>query len=326
MKDIEFVKEVLGLLDEEDYRLVYNQACSRGFTVPGFSNKKRTNNIPIALITRSGVLQAKGRRDKYNYEILLEAMKSVALEKNDKNSILYDVKIWCEDTDSHEEIEKRINEIEKNNNDAYKLLEMEDVKEEINIEKKICNDLEKKNLQLENEIEKLKEKVKKYKDDLQHNKIQIGQLKEENGKLTKECEKLNNKNETLNQKFEKQVSEHALELEKASNVVSEQKKEIEWLNKQIEELQQYKDVAPKILCFTKESSRIMLAGYDICFMSCVDELTKECIDVCYDEIWYVRKGFNHADLIYIKELFPEKEILQARNEIELMEKVAGGKK
>ena len=314
MKDSELVKRIIELVPEDEYRQIISKACSQGFAVPGFSKNKRTNrlDIPVSLVTSSRVLNARNRRAKYNYEIILDAMKSIAIEKNEPEKLLYCVVTWSENIETHEEIENKLVSLKK----ERLSIKNEDIcHSELNkseIEEKKCEELKEKNLKLEKEIEKLREKARKNKEELQYNKIQISDLKQLNTKLEKEYEKLNNENIELRKAFQSCMVEY--------------EKKTKELHNQIDDLQQYKAMAPKILCFAKNPSKIEISGYDICFLSCIDEQVKEIIKGDYDEIWYVRKGFNHANLLFIKGLIPEVKIMQARDEKDLIDKIIGGRK
>lgn len=329
MKDSEFVKKILGLVREDEYRLIISKACSKGFVVPGFSNNKRTSklNIPITLVTNSVVLNARKQIDRCNYEILFDVIKSIAEERNEPEDLLYYAVRWSEDSETHEEIEKKLVDMEreknniKNETDAcYTELDKSETEEEE------CGKLKETNLRLQNEIERLREKARKNKEELQYNKIVISNIKQQNAKLEKENEKLKNENEELKEDIQRCTSEYETKAKKADDIIIEQKKEINELQNLIDDLKQYKAAAPKILCFAKNPSKLVIPGYNIYFVSRIDEQIQEYIKESYDGIWYVRKGFNHANLLSIKQMISEVEILQARDENDLIEKIKGGRK
>ena len=69
MHNSEFVKKVVPLLEDFEYRQVISKSISRGFIIPGFSNNKRNVkvSIPISLVVSTGVLNKKVNKEKYNY-------------------------------------------------------------------------------------------------------------------------------------------------------------------------------------------------------------------------------------------------------------------
>lgn len=84
------------------------------------------------------------------------------------------------------------------------------------------------------------------------------------------------------------------------------------------------EVTKKILCITKNPSDVLISDYDIYFLTDLDELNHEIYtDTAFEQIWYVRSGFTHADLIKIVEKYQDLPILQAKNWKLLQKKIKG---
>lgn len=325
MQDSEFVKRMIPLLDAMEYKQVISHSISRGFIIPGFSNSKRNNkvSIPMSLVTSTGVLCKKVNKDKYNYQILFDVMKTIAQEKKDDESIMNLVVKWANDESTHSDIEDEIASIEMSfdNQDLKKYKS-----DKITHNKTSINEKVEKNIsQLNDEMLRIKDKNKKYKEELQGNKIEIDNLKQQKTKLEKEKEKIQEEKDLLQNKFEGFVREHNIQVEKLEQNLASYKKEIIELNEQIRVLQQYKAIAPHILCITKSKKELDFPGYDISYISETNNLEETYLAEEYNYVWYLRKGFNHSDLIYIKNIIPKEKLIQARDENDLADKVKGGR-
>lgn len=58
----------------------------------------------------------------------------------------------------------------------------------------------------------------------------------------------------------------------------------------------------------------MIKGYNIYFLTDLEELNKKIYtETVFDQIWYIRSGLTHADLIKVAEKYANQKILQARD-------------
>ena len=115
MHNSEFVKKVVPLLEDFEYRQVISKSISRGFIIPGFSNNKRNVkvSIPISLVVSTGVLNKKVNKEKYNYQILLDVMCGIAHEKKESSDILKFVEKWVSNETIHDELEEQLFALEE---------------------------------------------------------------------------------------------------------------------------------------------------------------------------------------------------------------------
>ena len=82
---------------------------------------------------------------------------------------------------------------------------------------------------------------------------------------------------------------------------------------------------PKVLCVTKNPADVLIKGYNIYFLTDLEELNKKIYtETVFDQIWYIRSGLTHADLIKVAEKYANQKILQARDWKALQKKLQGG--
>lgn len=328
MKDYELVKKILNLMDEQEYRQIISRAQAYGFIVPGFSNQKSIKKcIPVSIATGVSVLNAKVGKDKRNYEILMEVMRESAKQTDKKSNLFEYVAMWIDNEDTHEKIEKILmgfEEQKKNTQNTEEKMVSVDKGTEIPVQENI--NLEEKIIELQMDISLLKKKNKKHKEILQSNKIAIENLKQENAKLRKMLEKQENQNYNLENSIQEQKKLYDIELSDSKKKIQEQKSVIHTLQEQMEDLQQFKENAPKILCIAKNPAKITLKGYALCFVTAIDERLADLLQEEYDTIWYIRKGFHYTDLLLLNSMIQDERIEQARDEKDFMVKIAGGRK
>lgn len=328
MKDYELVKKILNLINEQEYRQVISRAQTYGFIVPGFSNQKSAKKyIPISMTTGVNVLNAKAGKNKRNYEILMDVMKELAEELDKKDNLFGYVARWIDDERTHEKIEKILVELEgKKQSFQVKEAKLVPIDKDPEVFEQEIIELKERILELQTNYNDLKKRNKKHKEILQSNKIEIENLKQENLKLKRKLEKREEENYNLETRTQQQKKLYEIELNNAKEEVQEQKRTIHTLQEQMEDLRQYKETAPKILCIAKNPAKITLKGYFLCFVTSIDESLVELLKENYDKIWYIRKGFHYADLLSLKDMIGDEKIEQARDEKDFMEKITGGRK
>ena len=202
MHNSEFVKKVVPLLEDFEYRQVISKSISRGFIIPGFSNNKRNVkvSIPISLVVSTGVLNKKVNKEKYNYQILLDVMCGIAHEKKESSDILKFVEKWVSNETIHDELEEQLFALEE-----AAAAENEENFATSNKEKKENIDYTKEIKQLREEIVRLRDKNKKNKEDIQSFKIEIDILKQKNFKIEKEKERVTKEYELMKRRYEDKV-------------------------------------------------------------------------------------------------------------------------
>lgn len=98
MTSLEFTKNIVLQLSEDDRTQVVRKAVQKGFTVNGFS--KKPHSAPALAIVNCLGLKKQG---KYFYEIILEVIKQLSYEKRD-NELYRLVERWTENVEEHEKI------------------------------------------------------------------------------------------------------------------------------------------------------------------------------------------------------------------------------
>ncbi len=345
MTDCEFIKRVLLLLDEVDYKMIINEAYARGYVVPGFSNckgKKNKSTPPVSSAVGNKTLNAKNKRGNYNYEIIFDAIKIVAEKKENQNELLDFVIKWEEDGNSHDEIEKELLNFEEKElqikQDNEKVISNDDTEEYDCKNKK--NDRIDESIfeEYKTEIEALKTRNKKYKEELQYIKIEkdnllqkILRMEKDYANLKNEYENITQKNMELNFILENNNKEFNVKLKEANLSIDNLKKEIEELNIQNNNLKQYKNKAPNILCFSKRKLKEEISGYNIDNEVFISEDFESYFKKSYEEIWIIRKEFTYAEKIMLGDIenkIKEKNlnivVLNVKDERELIEKINGG--
>ena len=322
MHNSEFVKKVVPLLEDFEYRQVISKSISRGFIIPGFSNNKRNVkvSIPISLVVSTGVLNKKVNKVKYNYQILLDVMCGIAHEKKESSDILKFVEKWVSNETIHDELEEQLFALEE-----AAAAENEENFATSNKEKKENIDYTKEIKQLREEIVRLREKNKKNKEDIQSFKIEIDILKQKNFKIEKEKERVTKEYELMKRRYEDKVEGLNSRLNKYDENEKNAQIMIRELKNQVEVLNQYKKTAPKILCITHNKLQYDYPGYDITLLGNMNEFETVYNSCDFNNVWYVRKGFTHVDLIYIKSMIPQEVLILVRDEKELAERINGGR-
>lgn len=287
MKDIEFVKRIIALLDEDEIQNIVKNIAKYGFYVQGFSKPYKAAKRTII-----GSLSSRRKGGKANYEILLENISiSYCLEKS--NECIKMLITWKEDENRREELVQELLKLEENKKQSDNVsveqimpTNKDVIQEEINT------------LILDNEV--LRERIKKLQTTLQHKKIEIDNVKKQYEKLLKDFEKLkiekNNQVELSGQK--EKIIQTQLKL------IEEQAQDIVFYQNQVEDLKKYKENAPKIICFIKSKELFDFEGYDIDIFDDWNANIKEYVEgKNYDEIWYVHKNFAYTLYMEIKNFF-----------------------
>ena len=90
----------------------------------------------------------------------------------------------------------------------------------------------------------------------------------------------------------------------------------------------FKNVADNIYIYPKSASRNLILQTrtsDCNSATDLEELNKKIYtETVFDQIWYIRSGLTHADLIKVAEKYANQKILQARDWKALQKKLQGG--
>ena len=332
MNECELVKKILNHMNAEDYKILINKVWFRGFWVPGIANQRSDKKWrpKVEFINNDVVLNRKIRKGgKHNYELLIEAMIKMAEDRNDETYLLYNVVKWITDPDSHEEIEEYFNQLENQPKDDTKN-DSEEIKETSKNKNASIQDdlLKKENEKLKAEIDNWKNRGKKYKENIQNLKIKCSNLEQENNRVKKENGRLIRENEKTKQGKDTAVKEYNDRIIALSVENSKLKEKIrgKYNPKKNIVLSKTSGVSdPKVLCVTKNPADVLIKGYNIYFLTDLEELNKKIYtETVFDQIWYIRSGLTHADLIKVAEKYANQKILQARDWKALQKKLQGG--
>lgn len=287
MNDLEMTKKLFLLLGAEEQKNVARQAIQEGVTIPGFS-KKAYMAPPKTICSCMG---KKVKNGKYYYEIILEVLARYA--EQDENFVYTAARNWIRNEEMHSLIEEDLKKLLQNNEKCVENVEEDKIEIEQNVEM-----LSKRMVELEDEVTTVRAKNKKYKSTIYENKVEIDNLRKFSEKTEKENKNLKIEIEELKSTIkEYEKSKNSLEKE-----INEYKKYIDNLLRQIDILEQYKDNAPKILCFAAGREAVKIPGYDIDQMREWNEKVRQEIDINnYMEIWFVHKGFSYNTINEIKE-------------------------
>lgn len=290
MNECELVKKILNHMNAEDYKILINKVWFRGFWVPGIANQRSDKKWrpKVEFINNDVVLNRKIRKGgKHNYELLIEAMIKMADDRNDETYLLYNVVRWITDPDSHEEIEEYFNQLENKPKDDTK-----------------------------NDSEEIKDTSEK--DDVN---VQDNLLKKENGRLIRENEKTKQGKDTAVKEYNDRIIALSVENSKLKEKIRGKYKPKK--NIVLSKTSGVSD--PKVLCVTKNPADVLIKGYNIYFLTDLEELNKKIYtETVFDQIWYIRSGLTHADLIKVAEKYANQKILQARDWKALQKKLQGG--
>lgn len=116
MDKCEFVEEILNYINEEDYRIMINQVYFQGLVIPGLETGREDVKWrpDVDIVNNDFVLRIKSRKSqKYNFEIIFEALVKIAKEKKDSDSILSKVVEWEEHPELHSKIEAFFKKLEE---------------------------------------------------------------------------------------------------------------------------------------------------------------------------------------------------------------------
>lgn len=236
---------------------------------------------------------------------------------------------WITDPDSHEEIEEYFNQLEnkpKDNtkNDSEEIKDTSE-KDDVNVQDNL---LKKENEKLKAEIDNWKNRGKKYKENIQNLKIKCSNLEQENNRVKKENGRLIRENEKTKQGKDTAVKEYNDRIIALSVENSKLKEKIRGKYKPKKNIVLSKTSGvsnPKVLCVTKNPADVLIKGYNIYFLTDLEELNKKIYtETVFDQIWYIRSGLTHADLIKVAEKYANQKILQARDWKALQKKLQGG--
>ena len=244
MKDVEFVKRVIALIDEEDVQYIVKMVSKYGFSVQGFSNPYKAPKRAII-----GCLTGGNRRKKENYEILLENISTCDC-LDETNKYIEMLLSWNKDERPKEELVETLLRLE----DEKKIGEEVALNEKAKLEESAINEQKIEALMSEN-VE-LRDRVKSLKSTLRSKKIEIDNIKKQYEKLLKEYSKSEmEKTKTLDLLHQKEEL-----IQKQVNMINEKEKVIVDYQEQIEDLKKYKENAPKIACFVKSKEIFKFEG------------------------------------------------------------------
>lgn len=290
MTSLEFTKNIVLQLSEDDRTQVVRKAVQKGFTVNGFS--KKPHSAPALAIANCLGIKKQG---KYFYEIILDVIKQLSYEERD-NELYRLVERWTENVEEHEKIANELNDIICRNENNRKVQNSSPEQ----TDSSIIDNLNKEIEFLKGELVAARERGRQHKVTIQENKIEIDNLRKEIEYLKKCCRLDNTNIERLEDKNQKliEISENkTVELEKMKQQVNE-------LLEQMEILQKYKDNAPKILCVLKNRIDINIAGYDILTIHKWDDEVRNTINsIKFSQVWLVNQGFTYAVINEIKEFY-----------------------
>ena len=194
--------------------------------------------------------------------------------------------------------------------------------------KQICKVHVKENEKLKAEIDNWKNRGKKYKENIQNLKIKCSNLEQENNRVKKENGRLIRENEKTKQGKDTAVKEYNDRIIALSVENSKLKEKIRGKYKPKKNIVLSKTSGvsnPKVLCVTKNPADVLIKGYNIYFLTDLEELNKKIYtETVFDQIWYIRSGLTHADLIKVAEKYANQKILQARDWKALQKKLQGG--
>lgn len=324
MTELELIKLVLTMLDENEYNQIIYWALSRGFVLTGFSPKKRNFRINVPRSYAIGILNTKGNNNKLNYHVITEVIVDYVTEKNISEGLLYYVNLWITNEENRNEIENEIIQIIEEIDNEKNVVEKTDLQNVHTQDDSKYEELENKVEMLTNELIEVKAKNKKNKEELQCKKIEIGNLKQENSRFQKEIEKLISEKRDIEEHWNIEKEGKEKIINDLNQTVIELKKELSRLLKEIENLCQYKENATKILCIKKYGKELDVRGYNITYINNIDDLYRINTNEYY-QVWYIHKGFGHSDLVYVKELFSSEKLILGKDEKSLICKIGGAK-
>ena len=179
-----------------------------------------------------------------------------------------------------------------------------------------------------NDIDMSQYEEKKYKENIQNLKIKCSNLEQENNRVKKENGRLIRENEKTKQGKDTTVKEYNDRIIALSVENSKLKEKIRGKYKPKKNIVLSKTSGvsdPKVLCVTKNPADVLIKGYNIYFLTDLEELNKKIYtETVFDQIWYIRSGLTHADLIKVAEKYANQKILQARDWKALQKKLQGG--
>lgn len=293
VNELEFVKELISLLNESDKRNIIKQAAARGFEVHGFSNKPYT--APKNIINSS--LMRRNKKNISNYFLILDVINKFPLEQAEDKELIKLAKEWINNEKDRSNIENNIKKhyldisneyINSNDMDA-----LNNSLEGGDLDSQTQNELAEKNTILQTKNKELKEKLKSC-------KIEMDNLRKDFNICMKEEKKHLSEINSLH----KLIDEYSIAKKELEKQLQENRSYSVDLLSQVEELNYYKDNALKIACFVKDNQGLQLNGYNITFFNEWSDQIKEKIDSdSYSEVWYVHEGFNYSYFLEIKKFF-----------------------
>ncbi len=296
MNELEFVKELIALLNEGDKRNIIKQAVSKGFEVHGFS--KTPYNAPKNIINSS--LTRRNKKNVSNYFLILDVINKFPLEQAEDKTLIEFAKNWINSKDDKERnsIEIEIKRYCQGTDgiqatDSKNFDDMDVCTDNINNEDETQTEFEQKNIILQKKNKELKEKLKSSKIELDNLRKDLNICMKEERKQLLEIERL--------QQLAEEYSINKNELEEK---LKESRNYSVNLLSQVELLSHYKDKALKIACFVQNSQGLQLDGYNITFFEQWNKYIKENTDFdSYSEVWYVHEGFNYNCFLEVKKYF-----------------------
>lgn len=295
VSELEFVKELISLLNKGDKRSIIKQAATRGFEVHGFSNKPY--NAPQNIINSS--LIRRNKKNISNYFLILDVIDKFPIEQAEDKTLIQLAKDWISDVKARSSIEEKLGLCRPDMDngqaaDSNRLYSINDSgTEEGHNEPGIEDGLEEKNTMLQKKNKELKEKLKS-------SRIEMDNLRKD----FNICMKEEKKQLAEIQRLQLLVQEYSASQKKLEEQLLENKNYSAGLLSQVEALNHYKDKALKIACFVKNCHNLQFEGYNITFFDEWSEQVKDNINFNdYSEVWYVHEGFNYNCFMEIKKYF-----------------------
>lgn len=303
MREIDFSKKIIKILDINVLQMIVKKAVTKGFTVQGFN--KNVWLAPEALVCAALDRKKKGI---YQSSIFLEALNEIEVD----DEIIELAKKWLKDKDARNEIEREIERIELARMEK-KETNIEETNARENIKKEKNDNYEKDIQQLQIKNKKLKSIVQDLRMEVENYQKEILRLQKENGKLGKQVE---------------EKTYESSELKDEINILKENIKQLEYtLDFCKQENAHYQEIfkkAPKVLCFSKKD--INKGNFPFYNVEQLHKWSDEYEDTIkwdeYKEIWVIETDFNYSEVVKMKKL-PCNKIILKRNIKSLIEKVGG---
>lgn len=296
MTDIEFAQRLVNVLTDKELQDAVRQASAKGFMIPGYKNAWKASKMQIV-----SAMKFKIKGDGRNGRLLIEAVSTLNDDySTDKITAKQLAKRWLEKKENTEQ-EIIIDDLKK-----MEAVFLSDIVSKKENRQNITETTNRKSIddekieKLTKRITELQNKNKQHSSTIRSNKIQISNMGNENEHLKKNIERL------LCKVAEKDniICEIKEKLQEQKQLLEIKEEMVQSLKEEIQLLQKFKDRAPKILCFYKETPQdIDLSGFNITYAKQLDEKQRLCIENNeYDKIWIIVKKFSFNEICEIKHL------------------------